>query len=216
MKMVNYIASLALVVLTLQSNHSLGEKGLPKSVSKYIAAQAKIIGGNSKLGVIINPVWDENPEVGKFRTLSDKERVAAIVATIDYLQENNNKLFNEPGTRKRRLQAKATVFLLTYKYLYSLTKNTEYDHLLIEYIVNDASDLELMMRDEKSYSKYLSSRDARFDHLLINLLIDEGFASAYVGYKLTENNLPNALANKISLLSLIGTCSAMIDICTSK
>lgn len=215
-KRINRILILLLALLTSPINNCVAGDNQSNSIAEFIATMANMIGGNKKSGMLVAPVWEENHEVRNIHALSDKERVVAIVAVIEYIQDNVDKIFNPSQSKNRQQHAKALMFLYSYEYLRFLTKGSEYDHALNDFLVIDNHDLKLVLARKKSFEKYLAARSSRFDHLLINLMIDKDMSTNYINYKSSNDNDPHALANKTTIFSLIKTCSTMVDACANK
>lgn len=215
-KRINRILILLLALLTSPINNCVAGDNHSNSIAEFIATMANMIGGNNKLGMLVAPVWEENPEVRNIHALPDKERVVAIVAVIEYIQDNVDKIFNLSQSKNKQQQAKALMFLYSYEYLRFLTKGSEHDHALNDFLVIDNHDLKLVLARKKTYEKYLAARSSRFDHLLINLMIDKDMVTNYFNYKSNNDNDPHAIANKTTIYSLIKTCSKMVDACANK
>jgi len=198
------LAILSTLLLQAESCLSADSKNLEteKNVgiaSKNIANAAKKLTTGKTFKVSMN--WGENLEVKEVRLFAAAKRVAVIYNVLNFLEENDEIVFDKLKTNEFHLAASVITRLRALSYLGALVASTENELIIKDYIEGEISDLKLVLAHRIPYGIYRSSRKMRDDKRTMLLMTDKGFIEELFNIELKKDPLPKKLANITTIIA---------------
>ena len=177
--------------------------------SRTIANAAKKLTAGKALNVSMN--WGENLEVKEVRSFSAAKRVAIIYNAINFLEKNDEVIFEKLKTNEYQLAASVLTRLRALSYLSELVGSTENELIIKDYIDGEVSDLKLVLAHRIPYGIYRSSRKMRDDKRSMLLMTDKGFVEELLNIEVKKDPLPKKIANITTMIAFSDICIANLE-----
>lgn len=177
--------------------------------SKIIANAAKKLTAGKALNVSMN--WGDNLEVKEIRSFSVGRRVAVIYNVINFLEKNDEIVFDKLKTNQYHLAASVLTRLRALSYISELIASTENELIIKDYIDGEISDLKLVLSNRISYGIYRSSRKMRDDKRSMLLMTDKVFVEELLNIEVKKDLLPKKLANIATMVAFSDICVANLE-----
>ena len=179
----------------LEKNAQIASKIITNSAKKLTTGKA----------LYVQTSWGENAEVKVVRSFSVAKKVAVLYNVIDFLESNDEIIFDSASVLTR---------LTALSYLSTLVvPATENELIIKDYMDGEISDLKLVLANRLPYGIYRASRKARDDKRTMLLMSNKEFVVEFlrIGIGAEQDPLPKKLANITMMTSFVDICLANLE-----